>query len=336
MCYIERKGQQGAMDRSQKVVLQKQKPRFTPIPAKEPQESRLELFLRKVALAAITMLGIGYVLVNAPIAILVGHAAYAIPIASQANVSALTGRILFLIASSISVVLGVLFIFGAVQFYERGRVKGTAFLGVSLASFYLLCLGVGSVLLSEANLATMTLTVAPLIVFTSAALFVSSSPRSRLVGSLIGIAGSIALAYAIFNLQVLDLLFAWDIPFTGPLLSLTVLECAAVILVPVAATVHTVFNYASQERLVPRAFTLLVALVYGLGTLVGSIVLSMNLWNLIWKSPWTGPFYSLPEWGMNVIVFWSASLVLMDIGGILLIAVACLGFISVGRELSKL
>lgn len=324
------------MDKCQKVVLQKQKPRFTPIPAEESRESRLELFLRKVALAAITMLGIGYVLVNAPIAILVGHSASAIPIASQANVSAITGRILFLIASSISVVLGVLFIFGAVQFYERGKVKGTAFLGVSLASFYLLCLGVGSALLSEANVATVTLTVAPLVIFASAALFVSSSPRSKLAGSLIGIAGGIVLAYAIFNLQVLDLIFTWDIPFTGPFLSLTILECAAVVLAPVAATVHTVFNYVSEERLIPRMFTLLVALVYGLGTFIGSIVLSMSFWNWIWKSPWTGPFYNLPEWFLNMIVFWSASLVLMDIGGILLIAVACLGFIHVGRELSKL
>jgi len=325
------------MGKRQEVVLQEQKPRFTPIPAKEPLESRLELFIRKVALAAMTMLGIGYVLVNAPIAILIGHSVSAIPIASQANVSAITGRILFLIALSVSVVLGVLLIFGAVKFYERGNVKGIAFLGVSLASFYLLCLGVGSaLLLSEANLTTMTLIVAPLIIVASSALFTSSNPRSKLMGSAIGIAGGSVLAYAILNLQALGLIFSWDVPFTGPFLSLTVLESATVILAPIAATVHTVFNYTIKERRIPQVFTLLVALVYGLGAFVGSIVLSMSLWNWIWKSPWTGPFYSLPEWFMNMIVFWSASLVLMDIGGILLIVVACLGFICVGRELSKL
>jgi len=323
------------MGKRQQVVLQEQKPRFTPIPAEDPREYRLELFIRKVALAAITMLGIGYVLINAPIAILVGYSVSAIQIASQANVSAITGRILFLIASSVTVVLGVLFIFGAVKFYERGNVKGIAFLGVSLASFSLLCLGVGSALLSEASLPTMALIVSPLIVVASVALFISSNPRSKLVGSAIGIAGGSVLAYAILNLQALELIFSWDIPFTGPFLSLTVLESAAVILAPITATVHTVFNYTIKERRVPQVFTLLVALVYGLGTFVGSIVLSMSLWNLIWQSPWTGPFYSLPEWFMNMIVFWSASLVLMDIGGILLTIVACLGFICVGRELSK-
>ena len=329
--------QQEDMDKRQQAVLQEQKPRFTPISVEKSRESRLELFFRKVALAAITMLGIGYVLVNAPIAILLGYSVSAIPIASQADVSAIAGRILFLIASSISVILGVLFVFGAVQFYERGKVKGTAFLGVSLASFYLLCLGVGSaILLSEANLATMTLIVAPLIIVASTALFTSSNPRSKLLGSVIGIAGGSVLACAILNLRALDLIFSWDIPFTGPFLSLAVLESAAVVLAPIAATVHTVFNYASEERLIPQVFTLLIALVYGLGTFIGSIVLSMSFWNWIWKSPWTGPFYNLPEWFMNMIVFWSASLVLMDIGGILLITVACLGFICVGRELSKL
>ncbi len=325
------------MGKRQEVVLQEQKPRFTPILAEEPRESRLELFIRKVALAAITMLGIGYVLVNAPIAILIGYSISAIPIASQADVNAIAGGILFLIASSVSVILGVLMIFGAVQFYERGKVKSIAFLGVSLASFYLLCLGVGSaLLLSEANLATMTLIVAPLIIVASSAFFTSSNPRSKLMGSTMGVVGGSILAYAILNLRALDLIFSWNIPFTGPFLSLTVLESAAVVLVPIAATVHTVFNSVNEERLIPHVFTLLVALLYGLGTFVGSIVLSMSFWNWIWKSPWTGPFYSLPEWVMNMIVFWSASLVLMDIGGILLIVVGCLGFIWVGRKLSRL
>jgi len=328
--------QQRVMSKRPQVVLQEQKPRFTPIKAEEPQENRLEMLFRRTALAAITMLGIGYVLVNAPVAILIGYSISTIPIASQANVSAIASRVLFFIASSISIFLGVLLVFGAVQFYERGKVKGIAFLGISLASFYLLCLGVGStLLLSEINLAALALTIAPLIVVASAALYTSSYPRSRLLGSLTGIAGGSLLAYSTFNLQVFDLVFALGIPFTGPFLSLTVLESAAVVLVPVAALAHAVFNYANEERPIPHVFTLLVALVYGLGTFVGSVLLSMSLWNLIWKSPWVGPFYGSPEWFMNMIVFWSASLVLMDIGGILLIMVSCLGFVCVGRELSK-
>jgi len=325
------------MGKRQQVVLQQQKPRFTPIPAEEPRESRLELLFRKTALAAITMLGIGYVLVNAPVAILIGYSVSTIPIASQANVSAIAGRLLFLMASSISILLGVLFVFGAVQFYERGKVKGIAFLGVSLACFYLLCLGVGSMLLlSEANPAILTLIAAPLIVGASTAFYTSSSSSFRLLGSATGIAGGVVLGYAIFNLRALDLVFAWDIPFTGPFMSLVILESAAVVLAPIAATAHTIISHATGERRIPQVFTLLVALVYGLGTFVGSVVLSMSFWNWIWESPLTGPFQTLPEWFINVIVFWSASLVLMDIGGLLLIAVAFLGFVCVVRELSKL
>jgi len=336
MCYIEMVGQQHVMGKRQQVVLQEQKPRFTPILAEEPSVSRLERLFKKVALAAITMLGIGYVLINAPIALLLGYSVSSIPISSQANVIAISGRIMFLIASTLSAFLGVLFVFAAVQFYEHGKVKGVAFLGVSIASFYLLCLGVGStLLLSEANLATLALTTAPLIAVASTALYTSPNPSFKLAGSVIGIAGGSVLAYAIFNLHVLDLVFAWDIPFTGPFLALTILESAVVALAPIAAAAHAIFSHSKEELPISHVFTLLIALVYGLGALAGSIVLSMSFWNWIWQSPWTGPFYGLPDVLMNIIVFWSASLVLMDISGVLLIAVACLGFICVGRELSK-
>jgi hypothetical protein len=231
----------------------------------------------------------------------------------------------------------VLLIFGAVQFYERGKVKGVAFLGVVLGAFYLLCLGVGSnLLLPEPNPASLALTIAPMFVVASAVLYISSSQRWKLFGSATGIAGGIILAYSISNFKALDLIFAWSIPFTGPFLSLTLLESAAVILAPVAATMHAIFSYNREEQPIPRAFTLLVALVYGLGTFIGSIVLSMSFWNLIWQSPWVGPFHGLSDWVANMIVFWSASLVLMDIGGILLTVVAGLGFVCMARELSKL
>ena len=148
--------------------------------------------------------------------------------------------------------------------------------------------------------------------------------------------GGVILAYSISNLRALDLVLAWGVPFTGPFLSLVSLESVVVILAPIAAMAHAVFSYNGEERPIPHAFTLLVALVYGLGTFIGSIVLSMSFWNLIWQSPWTGPLHSLSDWTANMIVFWSASLVLMDIGGILLIAVACLGFLCISRALSKL
>jgi len=325
------------MGKRQQAVVQEQVRASAQVPAHEFRAGRLELLFRKMALAAATMIGIGYVLVNAPVAMLLGDSILRIPIASQANVMAIAGRVLFLMALTISAVLGVLLIFGAVQFYEHGDVKSVAFLGGVLAAVYLLCLGVGSsLLLPESSPAALALVVASVFVVASVALYISSSQRWRLVGSVVGVVGGIILAYSISNLRVLDLVFEWNIPFTGPFLSLTLLESAVVILAPVAAMVHAVFSYNREERPIPYAFTLSVALVYGLGAFIGSIVLSMSFWSLIWQSPWVGPFYGLSDWVANMIVFWSASLVLMDIGGMLLTAVAGLGFICMARELSKL
>lgn len=329
--------QRRVMVKRQQVVVQERGRASAQVPAREFRAGRLELLFRKLALAAATMIGIGYILVNAPVAMLIADSVLRIPIASQANVMAIAGRVLFLIALAVSTFLGVLLIFGAVQFYERGAVKGVAFFGVVLGAFYLLCLGVGSsLLLPEPSPASLALVIAPMFAVAGAALYTSSNQRWKLVGSATGIAGGLVLAYSISNLRVLDLVFAWNIPFTGPFLSLTLLESAVVILAPVAAMVHAVFTYNREERPIPYAFTLLVALAYGLGTFIGSIVLSMSFWNLIWQSPWVGPFHGLSDWIANMTVFWSASLVLMDIGGILLTAVACLGFVCMARELSKL
>jgi len=325
------------MGKIEQVAVQKQVTKFSPIQTEEHRASRVELLLRKIVLAALTMLGIGYILVNAPIAVLIGYSASTIPIASQANVSAIAGRILFLMASVIASILGALFIFGAVQFYERSQIRGTVFLGALLGSFYLLCLGVGStLLLSETSFSALMLIVAPVLVAVSAAAYTSPSTRFRVVGAALSIVGGIALAYAIFNFRILDLVFAWDAPFTGPFMSLTVLESVVVILGPAAACVSSVFGQRVEERGVAHGFVLLVALVYGVGAFVGSLVLSMNFWNLIWKSPWMGPLNGVADWFMSTVVFWSASLILMDIGGVLLIVGACLGFVYVAQEFSRL
>ncbi len=327
--------QRRVMGKRQQVVVQEQG-QPAQIPVHEFRVGRLELLFRKMALAAATMTGIGFILVNAPVAMLIGDSLLRIPISSQANVMAIAGRVLFLMALIISALLGVLVIFGAVQFYERGTVKGVVFLGTVLGAFYLLCLGVGSsLLLPEPNQAALALAVAPMFVVAGAALYISSDQRWKLLGSATGIVGGVILAYSINNLRALDLIFAWNISFTGPFLSLTLLESAAVILAPVAAMVHAVFSYSHEERPIPHAFSLLVALAYGLGAFVGSIVLSMSFWNLIWQSPSVGIFHGLSELAANTVVFWSASLVLVDVGGILLTVVASLGFVCMARELSK-
>jgi hypothetical protein len=149
------------------------------------------------------------------------------------------------------------------------------------------------------------------------------------------IAGGVALAYAIFNFRSLDLIFAWGLQFSGPFMALTVLESAAIILGSVAACVNSLFGEYFDARPFSHMSILLVALVYGIGIFIGSLVLSMSLWDLMWKSPWIGPLNSISEWVMSTVVFWSASLILIDIAGILLIAGACLGFIYVSQELSQ-
>lgn len=325
------------MAKTKQETVREQKVKFTPIQTEKTQGTKVELFIRKIALAALTMFGIGYVLVNVPVAILMIDSIIAIPIASQANINAIAGRTLFLMASMIAAGLGVLFIFGAVKFYERSQTKGIVFLGVLLGSFYLLCLGVGSmILLRETSLSTLMLIVAPITVAASAASQTSPSIRFRTVGSVLGVVSSVILAYAIFNFKTLDLIFGWGIPFTGPFMSLTVLETAAVVLGSIAACVNSLLDQGFGERPFNHVSILLVALVYGIGAFIGSLVLSMSFWNLIWKSPWVGPFNNLTEWIMSTVVFWSASLVLMVIGGMLLIAGACLGFVYVAQEFSQL
>jgi len=324
------------MGKIEQVAVQEQKTKSTPVQTERTQTNRVELLLRKIVLAALTMLGIGYVLVNVSVAVLIADSMATIAIDSQANISAIAGRALFLMGSIIAAALGILFIFGAVHFYERSQTRGTVFLGVSLGSFYLLCFGVGATfLLPETTFATLMQIVAPILVAVSAAAHTTPSTRFRIFGSVLGIAGGVALAYAIYNSRTLDLIFAWNLPFSGPFMALTVLESAAIILGSVAACVNSLFDEYLDARPFSHASILLVALVYGIGIFIGSLVLSMSLWDLIWKSPWLGPLNSISEWFMSMVVFWSASLILMDIAGILLIVGACLGFIHVSREFSQ-
>jgi hypothetical protein len=324
------------MTRIRQVSVQEQIPGFTTVQTEETRTDRVEAYLRKIVLAALTMLGIGYVLVNASQAFLVGQSLSSIPIESQANVNAIAGRALYLMASLISTSLGGLLIFGAVKFYEHEKPDGIILFGVLMGSFYLLCLGTGfALLLPETNFATVSFIVAPILVAISAATYSSSSFRVRSFGSILGIVGSVVLAYFIFSFRFLDLAFGWGIPFLGPFMSLTALESVVLVLASVGVCVNSLVNGRFDERPLANVFTLLVAVVYGLGAFVGGLLLSMSFWNLIWKSPWVGPLHGLSEWVLSMVVFWSASLVLLDIGGLLLIVGGCLGFVYVAREFSR-
>lgn len=296
----------------------------------------IETTLRKLVLSAFTMMGVGYVMVNVPLIVLLGYFWSIIPISSQANVAAIAGRMLFIVASAISAVLGVVIVFGGVKFYEGDSTKETGFLGVVLASFYLLCLGVGAtLLLPDGRLENVLFLVAPVLAMFGAAAYMVPRQCFKLAGSIAGIVGGVLLAYVVFNLHIWELVFDWGIPFSGPFMSMKALEAITVILVPVAAFINSLVEGYSDGKPLAHASVLFVALIYGIGVLVGSLVLSMNLWDLVWKSPWTGPLSGLPAWVVSTVVFWSASLFLIDIGGIILIVTACLGFVFVAREFTQ-
>jgi hypothetical protein len=103
----------------------------------------------------------------------------------------------------------------------------------------------------------------------------------------------------------------------------------------VAAFINAVVGENIEGKPLAHAAVLTIALVYGVGVLVGSLVLSMSLWDLVWKSPWLGPLNGVPGWVVSTVVFWSASLFLIDIGGIMLVVTACLGFVFVAREFTQ-
>jgi len=298
---------------------------------------RTEMTIRKLALSAFTMLGIGYVMVNASMMILLGYFWSTIPISSQANIAAISGKLLFLMALAISSILGVVFVLGGVKLYEGKSMGGIAFLGVLLGSFYLLCLGLGSMLLLQGgNPAAFLLLVGPILVMISAATYMVPRSRFKLLGSISGIVGGALLAYALFNVRIFELVFDWGIPITGPFMSLVVVENIVVLLGPVAAFIHAVVGTHREEKPLEQAFILIVALVYGIGAFIGSLVLSMSLWDLVWKSPWVGPLFGLPGWVINTTVFWSASLFLINIGGIALLITSCAGFVFAAKEFSQL
>jgi len=309
--------------------------------SKETEETRIagmEPLLRKAVLAAFTVLGTGFVLVNVPITLLLGYSVSRFQITSQQAVTEIAGRLLFILASAAFMVVGVLLVIAAI-YYDGIVPKGIIFLGALSASFYLLCLGLGSTLLSqEANFHALLMIVAPILIVASATLYMMPSFHPKINGSMLGavlgVLGGIILAEAVYKIPILNLAFEWDVPFTGPFMSIVVLESIAVVLVPITALLHSFYAIHSKGTTLTHTLLSLVALIYGIGLFIGSLVLSLGFWNWIWKVPWTGPFHGMPSWALSTIIFWSASLFLIGIGGIILVASSFLGFISVARELS--
>ena len=111
-----------------------------------------------------TVLGAGYALNSVSMVIMFEYRFSQLSISSAQNVLEMSGILLFILASVVFISLGVLLIVGAIKYYRGSFSSGIVVLGVLLESFYLLCLGIGSVLLtSEIDLGVVLLIISPML-----------------------------------------------------------------------------------------------------------------------------------------------------------------------------
>lgn len=307
------------------------------VPLPKPELRDIKWTIRRFIPLTTTVLGLGYILPNIAIIIILSYILSQTSITSLQMITQISGIILFLMASIVMIVIGGALIFGGIRYNKREQSpRGIIFIGVLFASFYLLCLGVGSaLLLSEINLNVGLLIVSPIFIMVSAAVYMVPSLASRLIGHTLGIIGGFLLAIVTFNFQILEVATGWDVPFSGPFMSLTVMEGIAMILGAIAVAIYSSFAGRNEK---PVAYVLLsiVGLIYGIGVFIGPLILSFSFLDIVWKAPWLGPLYGLPSWVVDTTIFWSASLILLEIGGILLILSSCLGFVFAAQEFSKI
>lgn len=277
-----------------------------------------------------TVLGVGYALNGVSMITLFEYRFSQLSISSVENVLEMSGILLFMVACVVFITLGVLLVVGAIKYYRQSFSRGIIVLGALLGSSYLLCLGIGSVLLtSEINLGAVFLTMSPMLFMVAIASHMVGLHRAEFIGSVLGLLGGILFAFAIFpsfGLQIFELAFTeWNVPFPGPFLSFAVVEGPALVLGSSALFLYSIVgrNAEGQEKyiLFPVA-----TLVYGIGLFIGPLILSLSLLDLLWKAPWVGPIHNAPSWVFGMVTFWSASLVMLVLGGILLILSSYVGF----------
>jgi len=307
------------------------------VPLLRPEVRDIEWTLHRFVPLTTIILGIGYILPHIAVVIILSYILSQTTISSLYMITQISGIILFLMASIVMIVIGTALIVGGISYKKRKSApKEKIFLGVLFASFYLLCLGVGSaLLLSEINLNVGLLIVGPIFIMISAAIYMVPSLASRLIGHALGIVGGFLLAIATFNFQTLGVAVGWNLQFPGPFMSMTVMEGIAMILGSIAVAIYSTFAGRNEK---PVAYVMLsmVGLIYGVGVFIGSLILSFSFLDILWKAPWVGPLYGLPSWVVDTTVFWSASLILSEIGGLLLILSSCLGFTFAAKEFSRL
>ncbi len=285
----------------------------------------------------LNVLGIGFVLVNLAVLILLGYYLSQHSISSLEEVTQIGGMALFIIASAMLMGVGCLLIVGGIQYYRGNTTQRVILMGVLFTSFYVLCLGIGSaLLLSHSDVGAVLLIVGPVLMMVGATAYVAPSSLFKIVGSIVGIAGAIPLAVGIFTLQPLSLVFTdWDVLFPGPFMSLAFLEGVAVILGSVAVFIHSLLS-ERKEKSVSQVLLSLVGIVYGIDVFIGPLILSFSLASLLWKAPWLPPLNSVPYYIYGTTILWSVSLLILAIGGILLTLSSFLEFMFATKGMSKL
>ncbi|RLI45542.1 hypothetical protein DRO69_05090 [Candidatus Bathyarchaeota archaeon] len=292
---------------------------------------------QKLFSITLSVLGIGYVLVNLAVLILLGYYLSQRSISSLEAVTQIGGMTLFIIASILLMAVGGLLIVGGIQHYRGNTTHRVILMGVLFTSFYVLCLGIGSaLLLSQSDIGAVLLIVSPVLMMVGAAAYVTPSSLFKIIGSIVGIAGAIPLAIGIFTLQPLSLVFTdWDVLFPGPFMSMAFLEGVAVILGAVAVFTHSLLS-ERKERSVSQTLLSLVGIVYGIDVFIGPLVLSFSLTNLLWKAPWLPPLNGAPYYVYGTTILWSVSLLILAIGGILLTLSSFLEFMFATKNMTKL
>jgi hypothetical protein len=297
--------------------------------------------IRRLVLWVSAIIGLGFILPNAAVVSMLVYVLSTFTIASQGIVIQMSGTILFLLASILLIVLGIVIVNWGIRYYTHSSCTETVFIGVILGSFYLLCLGMGSALLApKIGPGELLLVISPVLIMVSVALNAVPSFRYRTVAALLGIASGVLLATALYYVQPLKLAFmnwntGWDnIVFLGPFMSFALSEGMVVIVASIAASVHLL---SAGQKAKPASYALfsIIGLIYGISLFIGAFTLSFSLLNIVWET-WLPPLSGLPTWIFQVVIFWSASLIILEIGGLALIALSSLGLVSAAKEFSQL
>ena len=295
----------------------------------------LESVLRKMVSVAAVFIGLGYVLSSIATIIMLNYFSSQYPIEYVENIYWFSGTIVFNIASILLMTVGVFVVFGGLKYLVGVVSQKIVFVGIMLSSFYLLCLGTGSALiLQEGNWLILLLVATAILVVASATVYMVPSFRLKFVACFLGIVSGISLTTATLNRPILDLALKLDVPFPGPFMSIAILEGLTIILASITALIYSLLGNG-EKQMIP-VFPSMVALIYGIGVFVGSFVLSLNFLNLVWKAPWELALHGKPDWVLNTVIFWAASLGMLTIGGIILILAACVGFILATKQFSQL